>query len=147
MKIVKPIYLSFKSANGSLNQTSAKVHVPFAVKFARVVSCAYFSTNTQSNNVFFVTSDMTDDQPMSIQNCSTTLPAVYSQDMNIEYSVPKRISSSFTFYLKKVADGTPFNATDGDSCGMIVEFYDENSHYYRSLDTSIPFQAIEIPRL
>lgn len=139
MKIVKPIYLTFSSATS--NATNAKVHIPFHAKFARVVSVSYVGTNQPG--AFFIESDMFDNQVVSIQNSITAYPAVYSQDVTIEFAVPKQIQGLYTFYLKKIGDGTPYLPTANDTCGLLVEFYDENSYPYRTTEKTVTF--LDIP--
>lgn len=129
MKLVKPIYLSF--AQGT-SITTNSIHIPFGVKYARFVSCAYQAGTAQTTFVL-IKSDIADGQPIAIVSQDTTYMTLGSQDVLIEYQVPKIIQGTFNYYLTNL-DGTVGTATNnGDKCGFIVEFYDENSYPARDL--------------
>jgi len=139
MKIVKGIFLHFAYPS---SVTTQSVNIPFGVKFMKIVSSAY-EAQSSLGQYLMLFSDMSENQPISILNQYNSFTDNSSQDILIEFSVPKIIQGNYTFTMFDMS-GKPISSTGDDYLGLIIEFYDENSFPPRIQEKFTPF--LEAPK-
>lgn len=135
MKLVVPIYLTYTA---STNVCSANVNIPFNVKYIDFKDVGYYAktTNSSSNPVIVVISDMVMQQPIAMTNQANTYPSS-NQNVLIEFDHPISIHGSYNFWLYNGA-GAQVNGTGStDAVAIIAEFYDEYSMPARKRETDV----------
>lgn len=126
MKIVKDIYLTLVTTNGSA-WTGVVDGINFPVKYINFKGLQYVGTGS-SVDILTCRCDFVDWQPIGMsQLAKDTGSSIACENILIEFGCAKMINGILNFQFIG-SNGKPASCGASDGCVIICELYDENSH-------------------